>query len=174
MSSLVSYWILLGAVVAERLAELVLSKRHAEAILERGGLEYGRGHYPMMVALHTLFLVGCAVEPLIASRSFLPWLGFPMLALALGAQALRWWAIGTLGVHWNTRVIVLPRAPRVAGGPYRYFPHPNYVAVVLEGLALPLVHSAWVTAFAFTALNACLLAVRVRTENAALATMRPA
>lgn len=174
MSTLVLYWTLLGAVVAERLAELVLSKRHAGALLGRGGVEYGRGHYPTMVVLHTLFLVGCAVEPLLAQRPFLPWLGFPMLALGLGAQALRWWAIRTLGIHWNTRVIVLPRAPRVAGGPYRYFPHPNYVAVVLEGLALPLVHSAWITALAFTALNACLLTVRVRTENAALATMRTA
>lgn len=173
-STLILYWCFLSAVVAERVLELARSRRHAEVMFERGGVEYGRGHYPLMVALHALFLIGCALEPLVAHRPFVPALGLPMLALALAAQALRWWAIGTLGEYWNTRVIVLPRAPRIGGGPYRYFPHPNYVAVVLEGFALPLIHSAWATAAAFTLLNACLLTVRIRTENAALSTMRSA
>lgn len=172
--TLLVYWGLLFIVVSERMAELVLSKRHADAMLRRGGVEYGRGHYPPMVALHSLFLIGCAVEPYLAHRPFLPWLGFPMLALALGAQMLRWWAINTLGEHWNTRVIVLPRAHRVAGGPYRYYSHPNYVAVIVEGLALPLIHSAWITAAVFSLLNAWLLMVRLRTENEALGTMRTA
>jgi methyltransferase len=168
--SLLAYWGLLAIVVSERMAELVLSKRHADSMLRRGGVEYGRGHYPPMVALHTLFLIGCAVEPYIAHRPFLPWLGFPMLALALGAQALRWWAINTLGDHWNTRVIVLPHVRPIRSGPYRYFIHPNYLAVIVEGLALPLIHSAWVTAAMFSLLNALLLDVRIRTEDAALAT----
>ena len=171
-AALLVYWGLLALVVSERMAELVLSKRHADSMFRRGGVEYGRGHYPPMVALHTLFLIGCAVEPYLAARPFLPWLGFPMLALALGAQVLRWWAIDTLGEHWNTRVIVLPQGQRIRGGPYRYFAHPNYVAVIVEGLALPLIHSAWVTAAVFSLLNALLLEVRIRTENAALATMR--
>lgn len=166
------YWLLLLLVVFERLAELVLSKRHAAVMLARGGVEHGRDHYPVMVALHTLFLVACAVEPLALHRPFVPVLGLPMLALALAAQGLRWWAISTLGEHWNTRVIVLPGAARIEGGPYRYFPHPNYVAVVLEGVALPLVHSAWLTAAGFTLLNAALLSVRIRTEDHALETMR--
>ena len=97
-----------------------------------------------------------------------------MVLVVLAAQLLRWWAIATLGVHWNTRVIVLPAAPRIASGPYRWFPHPNYVAVIAEGIALPLVHSAWITALVFTTLNAWLLSVRVRTEDAALRAMRPA
>ena len=170
--TLLLYWGLLAIVVSERMAELVLSKRHADAMLRRGGVEYGQGHYPAMVVLHALFLIGCAVEPYLAHRPFLPWLGFPMLALALGAQLLRWWAIRTLGTHWNTRVIVLPTAPRIAGGPYRYYPHPNYVAVILEGLALPLIHSAWITAAVFSLLNAFVLMVRLRTEDRALSTMR--
>lgn len=170
--TLLVYWGLLAIVVSERLAELVLSKRHADSMLRRGAVEYGRGHYPVMVALHTLFLVGCAVEPRVAERPFLPWLGLPMLALAIGAQLLRWWAIDTLGTHWNTRVIVLPNAPRVVGGPYRYYPHPNYVAVIVEGLALPLIHSAWITAAVFSLLNGLLLMVRLRTEDEALSTMR--
>ncbi len=173
MTSLVAFEALLFAVVIERLVELVLSKRHAEALLARGAVERGAGHYPWMVALHTAFLLGCVLEPILARRAFVPALGIPMLALALLAQGIRWWAIGTLGVHWNTRVIVLPGAPRIAGGPYRFFPHPNYVAVVLEGIALPLIHSAWITALAFTLLNAWLLAVRIRTEDDALSTMVP-
>lgn len=168
------YWVLLAAVVAERMLELALSKRHANKMLARGGVEYGKDHYPVMVALHTVFLIGCVVEPALFYRPFVPALGIPMLVLALSAQALRWWAISTLGEHWNTRVIVLPSAPKIGGGPYRYFPHPNYVAVVLEGLALPLVHTAWVTAAVFTVLNFWLLSVRIRTEDRALATMRPA
>jgi methyltransferase len=173
-TSLLAYELLLGAVVLERCAELVLSKRHAQALFSRGAVERGFGHYPPMVALHTALLVGCAIEPLLANRPFIPALGFPMLAIVLAAQGIRWWAIATLGVHWNTRVIVLPGARRIAGGPYRWFRHPNYVAVVLEGIALPLVHSAWITALVFTALNAWLLTIRIRTEDAALTMMRPA
>jgi methyltransferase len=82
---------------------------------------------------------------------------------------LRWWCISTLGRQWNTRVVVIPGAARVTGGPYRFFSHPNYVAVVAEGIALPLVHTAWITALVFTVLNAALLKVRLDTENAALA-----
>lgn len=169
-----AYEALLALVGVERIAELVLSKRHAAAILARGGVEHGQGHYPVMVVLHTAFLAGCALEPWLLDRPFVPLLGIPALALALAAQGIRWWAITTLGVHWNTRVIVLPNAPRIGGGPYRFFPHPNYVAVVLEGIALPLIHTAWITALVFTLLNALLLTVRIRTEDAALRTMEPA
>ena len=167
-TSLALYSALLGAYVLERLFELVLSNRHARAMLARGAVEKGRGHYPTMVVLHTVFLFGCLVEPWLLDRPFVPMIGFPMLVLALAAQGLRWWAITTLGEHWNTRVIVLPGAPRVLGGPYKFFPHPNYVAVVTEGIALPLVHGAWITALSFTLLNAALLVVRIRTEDAAL------
>jgi methyltransferase len=121
-----------------------------------------------MVALHTALFVGCLLEVAAADRPFLPWLGVPMLALLVGAHALRWWCIRTLGPQWNTRVIRVPGAPLVSGGPYRWLRHPNYVAVVVEGFALPLVHTAWVTALAFTVLNALLLAVRLRVENEAL------
>lgn len=165
------YALLLSVVAVERLAELTLSKAHARALLARGGVEHGRAHYPWMVTLHTAFLLGCLVEPLVLQRPFVPSLGYPMLVAALTAQAIRWWAIQALGVHWNTRVIVLPSAPRIVRGPYRFLAHPNYVAVVLEGVALPLVHGAWLTALAFTVLNGWLLSVRVRTEDAALATM---
>ncbi len=156
------------AVGLERVAELVVSRRNAAWSLERGGVESGRGHYPVMVVLHTGLLVGALVEVWVADPSFLPWLGWPALGLVLASQGLRWWCITTLGHRWNTRVIVVPGSPLVPGGPYRWLAHPNYVAVVVEGLVLPLVHTAWVTAAVFTVLNAALLTVRLRVENRAL------
>ncbi|UYQ60213.1 isoprenylcysteine carboxyl methyltransferase family protein [Streptomyces peucetius] len=163
------YTLLVLAVAAERVAELVVARRNASWTLARSGVEHGRGHYPVMVALHTGLLACCLLEPLLAPRPFLPALGWPMLTLVLLAQALRWWCITTLGRYWNTRVIVVPGTRLVDAGPYRFLRHPNYVAVVMEITALPLVHSAWLTAAVFTAANAALLTVRVRCENAALA-----
>jgi methyltransferase len=162
------YVLLILAVGVERLAELVVSVRNARWSRARGGVEYGRGHYPAMVVLHTGLLVGCLVEVTLTDRPFLPWLGVPMLVLAGACQILRWWCIRSLGPRWNTRVIVVPGLPRLTGGPYRWLPHPNYVAVVVEGIVLPLVHTAWLTAAVFTLLNLPLLAVRIRCEEAAL------
>jgi methyltransferase len=166
--SQVWYTVLIGLVGVERLAELVVAKRNLAWSLARGGRETGFGHYPFMVVLHTGLLAGCLAEVWLGDRDFRPALGWSMLALVLAAQVLRWWCIRTLGRQWNTRIVVVPDLPRVTGGPYRVFSHPNYVAVVVEGFALPLVHGAWVTAVVFTVLNAGLLAVRIRAENDAL------
>jgi methyltransferase len=164
------YTVLILATGAERIAELVVSARNARWSFARGGVEYGRAHFPPMVALHTGLLLACLAEVWLLDRPFLPWLGWPMLVLVLASQALRWWCIGTLGPRWNTRVIVVPGLPLVDRGPYRWLHHPNYVAVVVEGFALPLVHTAWITALAFTVLNAVLLlAFRIPCENRALA-----
>lgn len=164
---MLAYTVLIAAVAAERIAELVVSQRNLRWSRERGGVEFGAGHYPVMVVLHTALLVACLVEA--AHRPFLPALGWPMLGVVLAAQALRWWCIATLGRQWNTRVVVVPGAGRVTGGPYRYLRHPNYVAVAAEGIALPLVHTAWLTAIVFTALNVALLHTRIGCENDALA-----
>jgi methyltransferase len=123
------------------------------------------------VALHSGFLVAMLVEAWVRRPQVAPALAWSMLALVLASQALRWWCIATLGRRWNTRVIVVPGMAPVNRGPYRLFPHPNYVAVVVEGAALPLVHAAWLTAAVFTVANAALLAVRIRVEDAALATL---
>jgi methyltransferase len=164
------YVALVLLVVAARLVELVVAGRHLRWALARGGVEYGAGHYPAMVLLHTGLLVGCLVEVPLAHRPFLPWLGWPMLALLVASHALRWWCIASLGRRWTTRVVVLPGEPLVTRGPYRWLRHPNYVAVALEGVALPLVHTAWVTAVLFTVLNAVLLlGFRIPTEERALA-----
>jgi methyltransferase len=162
------YYLLILAVGIERLVELVVAQRNARWSFAQGGKEFGRGHYPVMVVLHTALLVGCVVEVWAMHRPFLPWLGWPMVAVLVLSQGLRWWCISTLGKRWNTRVIILPEAPLVQGGPYRFFHHPNYVAVVAEGFALPLVHTAWLTALCFTVANAMLLTVRIRVENSAL------
>ncbi|CAL9609336.1 hypothetical protein SUDANB58_05600 [Streptomyces sp. enrichment culture] len=168
MNGQVLFTVLVLAVGLERVAELVVSHRNTAWSLARGGVESGRGHYPFMVALHTGLLAGALVEVWVRRPDAVPVLAWAMLALVAAAQALRWWCVATLGRQWNTRVIVVPGAPRVTGGPYRRLPHPNYVAVVVEGLALPLVHSAWITAAVFTVANGFLLATRIRAEDAAL------
>ena len=173
MSSEAWLTVLVLAVALERVAELVVSNRHAAWAFARGGVETGRGHYPVMVLLHTGLLVGLLAEVWLLRPAFVPALGWTMLALVVASQALRWWCITTLGPRWNTRVIVVPGLPLVTGGPYRFFSHPNYVAVVVEGVALPLVHSAWITATVFTLANAALLTVRIRTENSALTGAAP-
>jgi methyltransferase len=167
-SSLWWYVVLVLAVGLERVAELVVSLRNAKWSFAQGGVESGKGHYPFMVVLHTGFLAGCLVEAIVADRPFIPALGWSMFAVVLLAQGLRWWCIGVLGHQWNTRVIVVPGLSLVAAGPYKWLRHPNYVAVVAEGVALPLVHTAWVTAVVFLLLNIPLLTVRIRTEEAAL------
>jgi methyltransferase len=169
VTSLTAFSIVVGLVALERLAELIVSKRNAAWSLERGGRETGQGHYPVMVVLHSGFLVAMLFEAFVRRPEVPSTLAWSMLALVVGAQALRWWCIATLGRRWNTRVIVVPDLPPVRSGPYRLTSHPNYVAVVVEGVALPLVHACWWTAIGFTVLNAALLTVRLRVENAALA-----
>lgn len=162
------FTLLIVLVGCERLGELAVAKRNERWSADRGAVEAGARHYPVMVALHTGLLAAALLEAWLAPRPFVPALGWPMLALVLASQALRWWCIATLGPQWNTRVLVVPGLPRVRRGPYRLLPHPNYLAVVVEGAALPLVHTAWLTALCFSALNGWLLTVRIRTESAAL------
>ena len=169
MDTRLLYLVLVAAVAAGRLIELRIAERHRRSLLARGGFEAGAGHYPWMVALHTAFLFSCPLEVWLLGRPFLPFLAASMLVLLLGAVALRWWVIATLGERWTTRILILPGAPPVAGGPYRVLRHPNYLAVVTEIAALPLVHTAWITALAFSVLNIWLLRVRIRAEEAALA-----
>jgi methyltransferase len=171
MTGLTAFVVVVALVALERLAELVVSQRNAAWSFARGGVETGRGHYGVMVALHSGFLVAMLVEAFVRRPEVPPALAWSMLGLVLASQALRWWCIVTLGPRWNTRVIVVPGLPPVRSGPYRLLAHPNYLAVVVEGLALPLVHGCWITAAAFTVLNAALLTVRLRVENAALASL---
>lgn len=166
--STTAFTLLIVLVALERVAELVVSQRNLRWSRERGGREFGQSHYPFMVVLHVGLLVGALVEVHLADRPPNPALAATMLALVVASQCLRWWCIATLGHQWNTRVVIVPGLARVNRGPYRWLAHPNYVAVVVEGFALPLAGSAWVTALVFTALNTPLMAVRIRSEEAAL------
>lgn len=162
------YYAFIVLIAAERLVELVVSRRNAQWSFARGGREFGRRHYPVMVGMHALVLVSCVVEVATAHRPFLPWLGWPMVGIVVLSTAVRWWCVSVLGKHWNPRLIVITGAPLVRRGPYRWLHHPNYSAVAAEVAALPLVHSAWVTALVFSIANALVLTVRIRTENVAL------
>lgn len=175
MTTLTFFTVVVALVGVERLCELVVSTRNAAWSLRQGGRETGRGHYPVMVLLHTGLLVGALVEAWVRRPAVPLAPAAVMFVLVLASQGLRWWCIATLGRRWNTRVIVVPDLPLVHAGPYRLLRHPNYVAVAVEGFALPLGHAAWITAVVFTLANAALLAVRLRVENAALETLsRPA
>lgn len=163
-----AFLVLIGLIVVERLGELVLTQRNARRLRARGGVAIGDQHFPAMVALHTGILVAAPAEVFLLDRPWLPWLGWTALALVAATMALRYWAIATLGDRWTTRIFVVPGEGPVTGGPYRYLRHPNYLAVVLEVLALPLVHTAWLTAGVASVLNVWMLRVRIRAEEAAL------
>jgi methyltransferase len=159
---------LLLLLAAERGVELWLSRRNARIALAAGGFEVGREHFRWMVALHASFLPAAWTEVVLLQRPWIAALSVSMLGVLLAAQGLRYWAIATLGEQWNVRVILVPGRRLLASGPYAYVRHPNYVAVVLEGAAIPLVHTAWMTALIFTVLNLGVLFARVRCEEEAL------
>jgi len=156
--------IILLSVALQRGVELVYSARNTARIRQRGGIEFGRGHYPFMVLLHAGWLISIAVgvtrDPIVRL--------FPLTIFA-ALQILRVWVIATLGPFWTTRVLSVPGEPLVRRGPYRYFRHPNYLIVIGEIAALPLVFGQVVNAVMFSVLNLAMIAWRVRIENAVLA-----
>lgn len=158
--------IILALVTLQRLGELWLSNRNTRRLLARGAREVGTAHYPLIVAVHALWLA--ALWWLAPGR---PIDGF-WLALFVLLQLARVWVIATLGERWTTRIIVLPDAPLVRRGPYRFVNHPNYLVVIGEIAALPLAFGLWAVALLFTLLNAAVLAIRIREENRALASLR--
>lgn len=157
-----------GLVTFQRLAELRLSRRNEQQLRQLGAREHASGHFLAMQLLHTLWLVGVVLEVILLGPPFQPWLS-AVAALGFGiGQGLRYAAINALDGRWSVRIFTLPGAPPVARGVYRYLRHPNYVGVVLEIAALPLMHSAWRSAVVFSLANAALLAVRIREEERAL------
>jgi methyltransferase len=156
--------IILGLVTLQRLSELWIAKRNTRWLMERGGREVASEHYPLIVLLHAAWLIGLWVLAHDLSPS-LHWLG-----LFLVLQALRVWVLITLGRRWTTRIIVLPKAPLVTEGPFRFISHPNYCVVVAEIIVLPMVFGLVWYALLFTVLNAIVLTIRIRAENQALAT----
>jgi methyltransferase len=168
VTSQVLYGSLVLAVAIERLFELRIAARNRRTALAKGGTEFGARHFPAMSAMHTAFLISCVAEVVLLDRPLYIPLAAVSLTCVIAAQVLRYWCIATLGPRWNVRVIVVPGMALATDGPYRFLRHPNYVAVVIEVLALPLVHTAWLTAIVFSLLNAAMLTVRIRVEEAAL------
>jgi methyltransferase len=166
--SRVLFTALVGVVAAQRLLELALSARHRRALLARGGVEHGADHYRWMVLLHATFLPACVAEVWLLRRPLVLPLAVAAGALITIAMLVRFWTIDILGERWCTRVIVLSDVPAITTGPFRYLRHPNYLAVVVEIAAIPMVHTAWLTALVFSLLDAVMLTVRIRVEERAL------
>jgi methyltransferase len=165
-----TYLLLLGMLAVERVFELFISRRNARRALAGGAIEVGQRHYRVMVTMHALFLAACAAESVLLAHTISPIVSMVALAAALGAQLLRYAAVATLGERWNTRIIVKPGGAPVTRGLYRWIRHPNYVAVIVEIVALPMIRGGWITAAVFTLANSMVLAVRIPAEERALGT----
>jgi methyltransferase len=164
-----AFLVLVALVALQRLAEVRRSRRHAQALRARGAIEHAAWQVPIMAGLHGAWLAGTALEVWFLAPPFrASWAIAALLLLALG-QGLRLAAMRTLGERWTIRVLTLPATPPIVTGPYRHIRHPNYLGVVLEIAALPLVHGAVYSAVCFSLANAVLLVLRIRVENRALA-----
>jgi len=152
----------------QRLIELFIANRNTRALLAEGAYEVGRGHYPAIVFLHTAWLVTLWAFLLAGLTQFAPWAAIAYLAV----QGLRLWTLLSLGRYWTARIIVVPDAPLVRKGPYRFIRHPNYLVVVLEIALLPLAVGSWPLALGFSIVNAIVLAWRIRAEEMTLASRR--
>jgi len=156
---------LLLAVAAQRFFELRVSKRHQRRMAERGAARIKDPYFRWMAAFHTAVLLGAAAEVVFLGRQLIPALAAPMLALFVAANLVRFWVIRTLGEHWNVQVVDSTRLGFVTGGPFRYVRHPNYAAVFVEMIALPLIHTAWITALSGALAHAAVLALRLSVED---------
>lgn len=154
-------------VVMQRLAELLLARRNERYMKKRGALEFGRKHYKYIVLLHMLFFVLIVAEVAFFKKTPSPM--WPLLlVLFIGTQLLRVWAIASLGVYWNTKILVLPHSMLVPKGPYKFMRHPNYIVVMLEFWIIPLLFQAYITAIICSVLNVLVLSIRIREEERAL------
>ncbi len=160
-------WVVLILVTVQRLGELAYARHNTRLLLAEGAREIGAGHYPLLVGLHTLWLLALLV--FVPAEAPANW---PLLGIFLVLQLLRLWILITLGRYWTTRIITLPNVPLVRKGPYRFLRHPNYVVVAGEILVLPLAFGAWEIALAFSLANAIVLAIRIRCEEQAIAPRR--
>ena len=168
IDSRIAFVALVALVAIQRLVEMSISKRNYRRALARGGVESGAEVFPWMAVMHAAFLVAGPAEVLLLARPWVPPLAAAMVSLLILAQVLRYWAVSALGDRWTARVVCVPGDPLVTAGPYRWLRHPNYLAVVMEFITLPLVHTAWLTAAAFSVANAIVLRRRIVVEEDAL------
>jgi methyltransferase len=166
--SRIAYLFLLAAVVAGRLLELRISRANQRKVMQAGGNRVAEPHFNAMVLLHTCVIVGAAVEVIVARRPLIPALAIAMGALFVLSNALRWWVIRIMREHWNVEVMNSVPLGVVASGPYRWVRHPNYLAVYIEMISLPLIHTAWITALGAAVGNAWVLRERLAVEDRVL------
>lgn len=161
------FYFIIGFVVLQRLAELVIAKRNEKKSLAAGGIEYDRKGYAGIVIMHTMFFISLVAE-YIYSGNYLNRFWVVFLVLFIAAQGLRYWAIISLGSMWNTRIIIIPGRRLVSSGPYKFLKHPNYIAVITELAVIPLMFSCFYTAVIFSVVNLLLLKRRIEIEEDAL------
>ena len=162
------YLILVALVGVDRLAELAYSRLNQRRMGQQGAQKVQDPAFAGMVLLHVGYLCAAPLEVVVLGRPFLPWLGYPALVLFLAANALRIWSIRALSLHWNMQIVASQSLGPVATGPYRWIRHPNYVAIFFEVAALPLIHTAWLTAAAATIAQVILLKQRIAVEEEVL------
>jgi methyltransferase len=167
--TLIAYLLLLAVVLLQRVAELKRSERNARWAFQLGGIEYGRNHQAVMKFLPGALIASCAAEVMIFDRSFDPLVGIPMFALVVSCHFIRRSTLRALGRLWSTRIIVVPKLRPVTGGPYRWTRHPSYLAMMIEAIAIPMVHGAWISALIFTIAIGLMLRAQIRCEESALA-----
>lgn len=148
--------------ILQRLSELFIAKRNEKWLLQQGAVEYGKAHYPFMIAMHTLFIVSIITEYLLRGQ---PPIDRVFLVIFLIVLLFKFWALSSLGKYWNTKIYRIPGVYPVKKGPYKFLKHPNYMEVVCEIAVIPLVFHLYYTAIIFTLLNAAMLTVRIREEN---------
>lgn len=159
--------IFISLIITQRVSELLIAKRNERWMKQQGAVEFGQSHYPFIVIVHSLFIVCYILEVVLLNKELSPrWPNF--LFVLLLTQAGRLWALGSLGVYWNTKIIILPNANIVKKGPYRFIKHPNYIVVTAEVILIPLIFQAYVTAVVFSILNAVILMIRIPAEEKAL------
>ncbi len=149
-------------VIIQRLSELYIARGNEKWLRSQGAVEYGKEHYPFIVALHTLFIISIIVEYILRGNTLIDFVFLILFALLL---LFKFWALSSLGKYWNTKIFRVPGAGPVKKGPYKLFKHPNYFIVVCEIAIIPTVFHLYYTAIIFTVLNAIMLTVRIRVEN---------
>ncbi|MEC1548673.1 isoprenylcysteine carboxyl methyltransferase family protein [Bacillus rugosus] len=161
------FWFLIVILITQRVAEMAVARQNEQKVKKQGAIEFGESHYPYIIIMHILFFLSLIAEVLLMNKQPSSW-WIGIAAAILCVQAVRYWALCSLGAYWNTKILVVPGAELVKKGPYKWIKHPNYTVVILEILLIPLLYQAYVTMCLFSIVNAVLLTVRIRTEDKAL------
>lgn len=161
------FFLFIGLVIFQRITELVIARKNEEWMKKQGAIEFGQGHYPVMVAIHTAFLIFFILEVIVFNKQLSSFWQV-LLVLFIFTQAMRIWALASLGKFWNTKIIILPGADVIKKGPYKIIKHPNYLIVSIELIVIPLMFNAYITTVLFTLMNILILSIRIPAEEKAL------